>query len=46
MCFHYYCVESLFLTLLIVGVTGAMIGIREKRVRPLNDLILLIYEGH
>ena len=43
-CFHYRSAASLILTLTVPGVTRVAIGIRQKRVRPFNDLVLLVFE--
>ena len=43
-CFHYHCAASLILTSTLPGVTRVTIGIGQRRVRPLNDLFLLVFE--
>ena len=41
-CFHYPCAASLILTSKVPGVTRVTIGIGQRRVRPFNDIVLLV----
>ena len=43
-CFHYHCAASLILTSTTLGVTRVTVGIRQTRVRPLNDLVLRVFK--
>ena len=43
-CLHYRCAASLILTSTVPGVTRVTIGIGQKRVRSLKDLVLLVFE--
>ena len=43
-CFHYRCAASLILASTVPGVTRITIVIGQKRVRPFNALVLLVFE--